>query len=385
MRLSPTETALTIERIEKINARAAKRGFTGRFTVDASAPYTINARNEGGFEVTLVVQDVTITGEAPCYGGYEFLASVEFLTDSAAIVKGAPGADEINHSDLRAGECDHCKVQRANRKRIFIVRNTETGQTLQVGSTCIKDFLGWDGRPVFLSVSDVEGDAFDGFGGFGESAWPLSHVLHAASAAIEAAGWKARSAGPGATADLVADYLHGTGKAGIEARKMLDGKGADVATVEQMIATVKDEFTADNGYEANVLALIEADYVTSKTLGLAVSIVPAYERIMGKRAERAARGEAETVEWKHLGNEGDKVTFTGTVTTALTVDGYAYNSTQRMIVVTGADFIVKMYTAAGWAYDVETGTEITLTGTVKKHDRYQGKPQTVVTRAKEVK
>ena len=106
MRLTPTETALTIERIAKINDRAAKRGFTGRFEVTASEPFTVR-RQVDGWPVEEVYQDVEITGDAPCYGGYRFLASVEFLTDTAAIVKGAPGADEVDHATLRRGECDH--------------------------------------------------------------------------------------------------------------------------------------------------------------------------------------------------------------------------------------------------------------------------------------
>lgn len=85
--------------------------------------------------------------------------------------------------------------------------------------------------------------------------------------------------------------------------------------------------------------------------------------------------------------EGDKVTVTGTVTTARTFEADAYQSWQgtvvkRVIVVDCGDGVtVVTYTQAAWAFEVEEGQTVTLAATVKGHrtDR-NGVPQTLLTR-----
>lgn len=83
-----------------------------------------------------------------------------------------------------------------------------------------------------------------------------------------------------------------------------------------------------------------------------------------EEAEEAAR-QAELAKIDYLGEVGDKVTLTGTLRAAMTVDGYAYGSTQRFLVIAGDGFVAKAYTSALWAYGVEKGETVTLTATVK--------------------
>lgn len=90
-----------------------------------------------------------------------------------------------------------------------------------------------------------------------------------------------------------------------------------------------------------------------------------------RQAEEAAREAARQAELdkvQYLGAVGDKVTFTGVLRAAMTVDGYAYGSTQRFLIVAGEGFVAKAYTSAAWAYGVEKGDTVTLTATVKRQE-----------------
>lgn len=83
---------------------------------------------------------------------------------------------------------------------------------------------------------------------------------------------------------------------------------------------------------------------------------------------------------------GAKVEVTGTVAVAMNVDGYAYNSTDRMLVIegtgefTGCTF--KITGSGKTLWDADRGDEVTVAATVKKFAEYKGTPQTILTRAK---
>lgn len=84
----------------------------------------------------------------------------------------------------------------------------------------------------------------------------------------------------------------------------------------------------------------------------------------------------------YIGEVGRKITVTGTVRTATSVNGFTPRSPNRaLIVVDVGTAMVKIVTAAAWAHRVERGDQITVTGTVKAHTEWRGLWQTVLTRA----
>lgn len=384
--LTPAEFAATAAKVAKVNARAAKRGFTGTITVTGT-PITKVERTEGGVEVTRHYVETTVTGTAPCYNGWTFLAKIETIGTNL-LVKTAPGVsdEDVDRSTLTPGACDHCKVK-ANRKNTYLVRSVETGQMMQVGSTCIKDFLGWDTNPVWVSDTDVNRDEFEGSGHF-DPAFPVAEYVAFAYAAVQAFGWVRSGSFDGiSTRSRISDYLFDNKAPGQIARDRMEPFMAEGRTTAQVIIdTVVADFTTPHGYEANMVAALTAEYADGKTFGLLASVVAAYERIIGQRASReaeaAARADKPVAKW--LGAKGDKVEITGVITMAMTVDGYAYGTTQRLIVIEAGETLAKMYTSAAWSYEVATGETVTVTGTVKSHDTYKDQQQTVLTRVKRV-
>lgn len=391
--------ALTLEEFEAtkaraaaINARAAKRGFTGRLEVSGQIR-EIAETDEAGLSRNRIIVDTTITGEAPRYNGWDFLAAVDTIESEdghAFVLRTAPGveATDVDRSLLAPGRCEHCSTVRANRRYTYLVRNTETGATAQVGSTCVKDFTGWVGRPVFISVDELEDDLRDFLGGFRSQGpeYSPATVVAVAWAVSRRHGWVPASAAYRApsTRSLVGSYLYGTSKADKELRRELaDEISAASAMAETIIATLLEGLGDDSDYAANLKVCLQAQHVDHRHIGIVSSAVAAYERLIGARV----KAEADTrkrQESRYVGSLGDKITVTGTVTRLKPVTSeFGYRTTTSMLVVVeDGPTIATMFTAAAWAWDVEQGDTITVAGTVKAHEEYRGARQTVLTRPK---
>ena len=100
-----------------------------------------------------------------------------------------------------------------------------------------------------------------------------------------------------------------------------------------------------------------------------------------------AKAEAERQELAKLhhveAKVGDAIELTGTVTMATTVETQFGKS--RLVVIKTDDYqVAKMFTTAEWAWGVDFDKVITIKGTVKSHDDYEGTPQTMIARPKQL-
>lgn len=107
---------------------------------------------------------------------------------------------------------------------------------------------------------------------------------------------------------------------------------------------------------------------------------------LAKYDARVAADEEKAAGQRHFGAEGEKFTATGKVVTSMTVDGYAYGSSDRMVIIEGTgDFEGVTFKTTGSGatlWETERGDVVEVTATVKRHSEYNGTPQTVITRAK---
>lgn len=392
-KLTPEEFAATTERVSAINTRAAARGFTGRLEVTGTTR-EISEVDEAGLTRTRVIIETEISGTAPHYNGWTFLAAVDTIeTKDGAdfVLRTAPGVEEsgVDRTTLEPGRCEHCGTVRANRRYTYLVRNSETGQTRQVGSTCIKDFTGWEGKPVFISVDELTDQLNDFLGGFASSGpeYTPETIVAAAWAISRRFGWVPASAAYGATSStrsLVASYLFGTSRADRELRHdVADQVAAAADTAKTIVPALLEGLDGTGDYVTNLKTCLRAAYVEPRHLGIVVSAVAAYERMIGERTrkESAERVQRES---QYAGTKGEKLTVTGTITRLLPVEGsYGYSpKTSMLVILEQASAVVKIFTTAAWAWDVEQGDEITVTGTVKAHEEYHGTKQTVLVRPK---
>lgn len=385
-KLSPDAYAATTAKIGQINQRATKRGFTGHLT------YSVEWRTEREHDPystqswDAVYAYTTITGDAPCYGGWTFLAAVDTLPSDDPdqpeyVLRYAPGVQptDIDRANLVCGRCQHCNTAKRNRKYTFLLRHTDTGQTMQIGSTCIQDFTGWQGKPIFVSVSDVDHEV-EGHTSGGLAGQSPVDVVTVAYAAVRELGWTPASHQHGfPTKEVVLNYFYGRSSQDTALREQLApwiAEGWEKAP--QILETLRTELAGEPGYEANLIAALRALYVEPKQYGLVVSAISAYDRLMGRKARQGTEPDRSQV--VHQGTVGEKLTVRGIVTRCLPVHS-AYGTTTLVILETGTT-VIKMFTTAKWVDDIETGHQVTLLGKVKAHEHYQGIPQTVLTRCK---
>lgn len=392
--LSPAEFTATQERTAKINTRATKRGFTGRLTVTGT-PREISETDDAGLNRTRLVYDTTIDGEAPSYNGWTFLAAVDAIdtpTGADFVLRTAPGIEEshVDRTALAAGRCEHCITVRANRRYTYLVQHAETGEIRQVGSTCIRDFTGWTGKPVFIAVDDVADELREFLGGITSSGpeYTPETVVAAAWAISRRFGWVPASAsfGDRSTRDLVSSYLYGTSRGDRELRSDVAPEVAAASGMAtSIVAALLDGLTDSGDYVANLKVCLRASSVDHRHLGITVSAVAAYERMIGDRVRRDTTDQVRR-ESGYAGEVGEKLTITGTITRLKPIEqNYGYTPTTSMLVVieTGTT-VAKMFTSAAWAWDVEQGDEVTITGTVKAHEEFNDTQETVLTRPKRI-
>jgi len=381
--LTGEEVAATRTKLVTLQHRAAAKGFTGRIDLTV-VPAVRHYHSAGGLDVTEHGFDVTLTGEPPRYGGWRFVAAVDH-TDGGTILRYPPGADPTVANDQgRPGECEHCHTHRPRRSTVLVAHD-DTGQVLQVGRSCLKDFLGHNTLPVLLTVDDVAGDL--GRGGGSPAAWDTDTVLAYAWAAVQAFGWTPSSSldpRRPPTRDVVRVALAG-GRGDADLRAALAPHLAEAVTQAPLIRQeLLAALTDPAGYQANLTAVLRGDTVEARHLGLAVSAIPAHQRLHDDHQRAQAREQAAAVV-EHVGTVGDKVTLTGTVTTALRVDGYTHRSPdQVMLVIDCGTAVMKTTTAAAWAYQIKVGDPLTVTGTVKAHTQWRGLKQTVLSRPKKI-
>lgn len=132
----------------------------------------------------------------------------------------------------------------------------------------------------------------------------------------------------------------------------------------------------ENTYWFNVQKLVNVEDIRTKDVGIFASAVNAFLR------EDVIKPK-EIIESQHVGNVGDKieteVTFLGR---SSFLSMYGESSIHRFKDDNGN--IMIWFTSSGFSEDIEYGSKIKIKATVKKHDEYQNKKQTIITRVKKI-
>jgi hypothetical protein len=377
--VSPAEFAMTAAKVDKINARAARKGFTGRLVLTSEPAERTFNRN--GFSVTEHGFRVVLDGEAPSYNGSRLLAALD-IEEGGFIVRTAPGVESIDRSTLRPGYCDHCKTNRP-RNRTFVVEAAD-GTQVQVGSTCIKDYLGWSASISFLSTEEASQEiGFGGFGG-GERTYDVDSVLAVAWASIATLGFVPSQSYDGLPTRKIVAMVLGTPTA--HEQKVYESEILAVASrakdsaeraAEVKAFILSDEFSGASEYVQNLKVLCSGQTVKDSNLGFLASAPQAHLRYLGQQAERKA--EVEVLN-EYVGQVGDKVEINVTITGVRFIDG-AYGMTTLYMLRDDTNHAFKWFSSAG-SLGEDVDKTFRIKGTIKGHDEYQGRKATMLTRCK---
>ncbi len=354
---------------------------------------------------------VTVQGEAPRLpGGWQFVATLSPLPqeggEAVNLIQTVPGMECPGEyaKPHNVGRCDQCSTKRY-RKETFVVQNT-AGETRAVGRNCLKDFLGHSNPErlaswaTWLCELDTVCGGYCERGGRAVETYTLEDYLTTVAQVVSVRGFlgkgRAMDEGGTSTAEWVA-LLYDANPFGDSAKQEkaelindIRAKDNTEAMQEQAQAAIAWALAMDvdammeqdgESYLLNLALIARAGVVGRKTTGLAASMPTAYMRAMDKLKERAARPASQ-----HIGTPKQREDFVVRVDRVFITEGfygttYIYKLTGNVMADAG-DLVNDITWFASSEADMEEGNTYRIKATVKEHGDYNGRPQTVVNRAK---
>ena len=332
--------------------------------------------------------EVEVSGQRAVISGWEIVASLT-LTDAGYLLSPVTGAaSDYDSHKARGGTCDHCKTSR-QRSVTYLLRKDSGIKA--VGSKCLRDFTGhmspsaWAAYADSLvgferEISDLEGEGAGGERRLAEAV-PISAYLPFVAQEIKINGWlskgKAWSDGGIPTATVAWEAM---------ARQLDVGDPSEEPSEEDRCRAMEDlelvtetfsAKTVREDYEDHLMSVINQGYVFFRNMGLVASICAAADRIRRDLAQAEAR-RSEVSEW--FGEVGQRGSFVLRVVHTQALDS-RFGITYLHIFVDGVGRKSKWFSTGKC---LEKGT-YEIKATVKKHEVYQERKETLLTRCSVVR
>lgn len=394
-RLSLEQVEATVAKFEKMNERAAKKGLSGSWALTKiERVVEKDTHPVTGLPVEKVWYECTVGGQAISFDGWEFIATLDWDEYAGLIVRGMPGAVQVEREGLREGWCDHCKTTRS-RRVTYVVRDTNSGQQLQVGRSCIKDFTGWQGNVAWLEKNNVQDAGF--FGDAGRIDYTPATVVATAWAVIKGNGFvPASQSWETTTKDLVDMALYPNRKN----RKEMDfaeslrplAKEAAGRADEVLAYIASDDFSGPSDYVPNLKAAAAGARVSPRNFGLLVSAPQAHARHLERTLIRQTKAKVgENSEWVgRVAGEGEKADRREIEVTVAGIfwrdNPYGGEDEQSPIyTLVDADGNLFKWFASTDKLGEEEGARFVVKASIKAHKEWKGTKETHVTRVTVVK
>jgi len=365
------------EQLAKLNKKALKIGSCEIRLVRVG-----RKTDEDGTQVVILA----LEGEIVQIQGYTFVARLDHNLDpngTSNIVYSMPGETLAPEQRLAPANCDHCKWQR-NRKDTYIFRCDADGTLIQVGRTCLKDFFGHDPmklirRAQFITkIIDTVREA-----GLGGEAYmtnrrtiDLQTFLAYTVSCIAAGGWTSGKDAWGdnskmSTRDQACNTMFHYDPIDFPT-------AADHAAAEQVIEYVLTLDPAKSDFNFNMVQMAKLEVIDYKATGIAAAMVFCYNRHLEQEAKKAlAPVQKDHSTSLHVGALKERLTLAVTILSSRSHDGeFGTYYITRMVDATG-----NVYVSFG-AYKAEPGDNVSVRGTVRRHDEFQNVKQTVLNRVK---
>lgn len=407
-------------RLASIAKAAAKVGAAFAYQINPNRFKDVEIKLSDGKKSFLRQYEVTVTGTRPCYNGWNFRGTIEHTVEGNVLrlVPGVAGVPEAYRENRPC--CDHCQVNRV-RRDTYIVQH-DNGDYRQVGSNCLKDFLGHKNpqeiarlASLWLSFAEaVEGTSNGGSNELGaRPRFDLENFLTNVAAVIRVedryisrklARENERLTATACIADDLSGIDHnwhiGSQRHMNDLREKYSITDADRELAKAARAFIiaryskpvpadcldsDDDFkdfimdlnSAREGvseFEHNMFVVAKGQSVELRTTGIAAYIVQHYRKENGLLPERKAKKPSH-----HIGTVKNRLRDL-----TVHVDGIAHIPDTGF----GSLDIVRMSTPEGnvviWktgsGHDLLEGYDYTIDATVTRHNDYKGTPQTQVNR-----
>jgi hypothetical protein len=366
--------------ITKVNKRAKKLGQK-EVTIKIVKEHT-ETRKHGDEEYLVNMLDIEIEAEIIKVEGYKFVASIEHFYEAGNIVHKLDSEIELPKEYFTIdGNCEHCHTNRRRKKTVILMN--EEGKFIQIGRSCLKDFIGYD-VDSFVSIvgliesiqaelEEIEGEKFN-VGSY-HPIYLMEEYLYFVEQEINENGWVSKS--NARTYEESTMYL--------AEKRMLSYKSEDKVIisdfVKEALTWIRNIDADNNDYLHNLQVLCKQEYVRIKDIGFVASLLNAYQKTLDKEKEKKIQ-QIVKAKSEHVGTVGKRDVFELTLAKCFgyyTVFGYMHIF--KFIDNNGNTFIWKTSNGLG----KEVGDKLKLKATIKEHGEYDGEKQTVITRCKEVK
>lgn len=287
-----------------------------------------------GESVEINFYRVVIAGTQPIVNGYEFLGTVEHKS-AGNILKLREGLEEtLDLTPYRQGKqkCEHCG-QRRYRKDTYLVHSPEDNKVVQVGRTCLKDFMGHKSPEFFAHYAQflIECEAVDeekeyhGFGRTDMSVRTQNFLEVVYAIMIKDGCYKNKSYEGGSTSSQAWSY-HFQDTRGMK-QSEVDAYRAWCKEIEYSSELPENKAKAmeaikyyqnlenPNNFDHNLKVIATEEYIEPKNFGLGAYVMQGYfnfeakENAKAEKAKKIAEANANKKN-EYLGTIDKRETFT---------------------------------------------------------------------------
>lgn len=374
--------AALADAFDKLNVKAEKYNTEKLSFKVISEPYRPEYCNE-------LHVDVEINGAVPKVGKYKLICVLEWLSDGQNLLKVVPGETVPEKYRETNFYCDHCKTNRY-RKEVVVCQNTETGEYVQLGKNCLKDYLGIDLERlvnrfswILDFVKELKDTEYTYGGRISYSADKVSLIQHC-SKIIRKIGFasKKQTEDSGmSTSYLVGEVVFGTRNKYvnqlIDEHDLHNIEEVDVELANKALEWIANVDDSNSDYFYNLKAILKADRINEKYFGFVASLIPAYNRTMEYEAEKNKKSNIVS---EYVGEVKKRMTFEDVECVFTRVIDTAYGTSTLIKFSYNGNTLT--WFASGLIETYNKGDKYTIIGTVKKHEEYEGRKQTLINRVK---
>ena len=236
---------------------------------------------------------IEVAGTNPMLGkGWEYVATVQSVPTGNILRKRPDFTQDIPQRYRNSGtSCDHCNISRL-RKDTYIIHNS--GQFMQVGSSCINDFVGYKNDPKHIAqyyagldclVEDFDHNESIGFSSE-QFHYDIERILQLAFAEVQENGWVSTTKametyGLASTSDNVRSHL-------VEyCTYKIYANSSHRELAQKAIAFIRNmDLSNGNDYLSNLGTTFAMQEISWRQIGIVASAVSFYLREVGKEKEQ---------------------------------------------------------------------------------------------------
>ena len=346
------------ERIDRLDRRARRLGTGPIRLVDTGRRQGVNSL-------------VLLEGDSPRLAGWRIVAVVRHRGSDAEL-RAIPGAPELppSFTRWRLPHCDHCRLAR-NRKETFLLLGDDARTLRQVGSSCLRDFVGGHDperlcrQAEYLLVAAAEIAARDGGLEF-ETTLELEVFLAHAARVVRRSGWTSR-------ADATDELPSSADQAEASLEHSAPLESADRRLAAGTLAWARELLAFKphpSAFERELMAVVGESWITRRERGLICAAVMIRRRELARARSRS----------RHQGVVGDQLEVVGLVERVFTRPSARWGHVHHAVL---RDLDGNRHRC--WSsrpLPLEEHGVYRLVGRVAAHDEHRGERETVLTRCR---